>query len=486
MKKYYKYLFGYVILILLTAGISFIPIINSTISLKVLGVLSVIELCVFLGINKKFVGSFINFSTLFVFVLYVFNFGQLVILTFFRGVYSHVRFLNLMMPKEALYAFRFINLAFGAICIGILISESSKCLTCRKYEEKTFLSLEEWGRIAKFIITLTFPVKVVLDVVVLYITVTQGGTASRAWLNAFPNVILYYGKISMVGFALLLVSLQSFRKAQTRVFIAVETYLLMAMLNGIRSENVSYICVMALLYFMCSDRKFKIRHLLLLGVTGILGLTFIVTAGGFRNAADKSVASFFEMFMYYLIEKNIVFYLLDTCGDTAYTAICVLTKWLKHYEPSWGTAYYLGWTAIVPSLFGITGKWTAESYFALKLQEHDTLYWRYKNIGGSLIGEQFFNFQITGGIVACLVIGLLIGWISKKSYEEIKNGKIIVFPYITASMFCSLYWIRDYFGGGIREVVWGAVFCWIIMKIYVKADRKRKGDICKKQTSVLR
>lgn len=463
----------YIKLILINAVISFIPIGNAAISLKILGVLCFLELAFFLVFNKKAIGTFLNFSTVFVSILFVFHFGQLMIYTFLRWIYAHVRFLNLMGLEDALYGFRFMNLAFSALCLGVLISNVLSVSEKRQTKEIFISQKYDWKRIAQIVLVLTFPVKVILDMMTMLLTFTQGGVAARAWVNAFPNVILYYGKISLVGFALLLLALKNNEKQQTKVFIFVEAYLMFAMISGIRSENVSYVCVFALLYFMSSKKKINLKQWICLGIVAILGLTFIVTAGGFRNAPEKNIITFFQMFFKYLFQKNVILYLMDTCGDTGYTAICVLTKWLKEYAPSWGKAYYLGWTAIIPSVFGIAGKMTADSCFMLKLQEYDTLYDRYKNIGGSLIGEQFFNFHILGGIVACFVIGMLIGWVSKKSYQAIKQENWVAMPLLITIMFTSIYWVRNYFGGGIREVVWGPVFCFVVMIVYGKVIKKK-------------
>lgn len=475
-KKKNRDISKYVKIILFSIVISFLPIGNTMISLRILGVACLVECITFLIFNKRAIGSAWNFSTLFVLILFVFHFGQLMIFSFLRFLYHHVRFLNLMEAEDALYGFRFMNIAFCAVCLGILFSNVLTDASCKKQKVVSLHKEYDWEKIAKIVIALTFPVKIILDMMTMLLTFTEGGVAARAWVNSFPNVILYYGKISLVGFALLLLALQKKEKEQTKLFVFVELYLMFAMISGIRSENVSYVCVFALLYFMSSKKNISIKQWIYLGVIAILGLTFIVTVGGFRNAEEKNVITFFQMFFKYLFQKNVILYLMDTCGDTGYTAICVLTKWLKQYSPSWGNAYYLGWLAIIPSLFGIAGKLTAESCFMLKLQEYDTLYDRYKNIGGSLLGEQFFNFHIVGGILACFLIGMMIGWTSKKCYQAIKNENFIWMPLAIPIMFTSVYWVRNYFGGGIREVVWGAVFCWLVAQLYtffLKQKNKR-------------
>ena len=88
----------------------------------------------------------------------------------------------------------------------------------------------------------------------------------------------------------------------------------------------------------------------------------------------------------------------------------------------------------------------------------------YENIGGSLIGEFFFNFDLLGGVFVALFFGLFIGWVSRNSsYCFITNNYYSLVLYIPI-MFATIYWVRDYFGGGVREAVWGILFAYYIVK----------------------
>ena len=122
---------------------------------------------------------------------------------------------------------------------------------------------------------------------------------------------------------------------------------------------------------------------------------------------------------------------------------------------------------------------TKRSSFPLYLQEYGTLNGNYINIGGSLIGELFFNFNILGGIVAALFIGLLIGKISRKSALHFKMQNYYGLVKYIPIMFTCIYWIRDYFGGGIREAVWGPLMCLFVMGA---CKRKVKNDVSDNQS----
>lgn len=433
--------------------------------LYTLGHVCTIELIAFImcdyKINKK-----LSYAVIFVCVLFLFHFGQLMLFTYFQNIYPHIRFLLLLDDKEAVYGFKMMNIAFSAICIGTLVKENSM----KEYENHTHRMWNNnvnWERVAKNILYATFFVKLALDLSTLFITITAGGVVARAWVNSFPNILLYYGKISLVGFAILIMVNKYNPSRQKNIFLFIEAYILTMMMSGIRSENVGYLVVFLFIYLASRSEPIKLKNILVYGIGGFFALTFVVAVGQFRTASSRSLQSFFEIFQSAYSEENVILGLFDTCGDTGYTAQAVINNWLPHHAPSWGDAYYKGWTSIIPNLVPSVvdfGAITTDSSFPIKLQKYGALSHSYENIGGSVIGEIFFNFGILGGVIAAFILGWFIGWVSKKStlYFKTQNyyGMILLFPI----MFASIYWVRDYFGGGFREAVWGPLLCYYIVK----------------------
>ena len=98
---------------------------NCNDQLFLLGYVLVVELICFIIANSATHGRVLNFAAVFVLVLFVFNFGQVMINTYFKNIYSHVRFLLLLNPEDSLYGFKYINLAFSTLCMGLLIATIS-------------------------------------------------------------------------------------------------------------------------------------------------------------------------------------------------------------------------------------------------------------------------------------------------------------------------------------------------------------------------
>ncbi|RGH48451.1 O-antigen polysaccharide polymerase Wzy [Coprobacillus sp. AM37-9BH] len=433
-----------------------------------IGVISVVEFLIFTVINTKINGKFLNYAMIFCSTLYVFNFGQVIIYTFFKNIYPHVRFILLLEKKDAIHGFQWMSLAFFIICLSILFS----CIRSKKdhFIKESSRSLDNYIKLSKKIILFTFPVKLIIDIFCLIVSISSGGLIARIWMNSVPYVFVTYGKISLVGFAMLIVSLKNNPKYQKKVFLFIILYILVMMVSGIRSENVGYLLVFIFLFFSSQNTRIPIFLVIIYGVLGILLLAFIIAVGKFRGA-EKSFSSFVEIFMNNLTKNNVILSLFDTCGDTGYTTQEVINKWLPYYGCTHGDSFYIGWISIIPNipkLFTLPGDLTAKTYFALRLQQSGILNKNYTNIGGSLLGELFFNFGLFGGVIASIVVGILIGWVSKK-VTKITEGYDYNFMITTIPiMFATIYWVRSYFGAEFRLIIWATVFILLIKKTKFK------------------
>jgi|GEM_PF-3129238 len=438
-----------------------------------IGYFTTFELILFLFANYRIGKKSISYSSVFISVLFVFHFGQLVLYSFFQGLYSHIRFLLLLTPENAVHGFLFMTYSFTAICVGALIRECGAAVKSTPKDAYYNLSCN-WEKVAKSIIYWTFWVKVILDIITLVITITAGGEIARMFVNRFPNVFLYYGKISLVGFALLILVQKEMPKKQLKTFLFIEIYILIMMINGIRSENVAYLLVFFFV-FIASRKVFSLRKIVLgSAVAAIVILPFIVAVGHFRTASTRNMATLTEMYRETEeSDNNALLGLLDNCGDTGYTGQAVINGWLPKYGPTYGESYYTGAVAVIPNIPGILdmGSITESGAFALKLQKMGVLDDNYFNIGASVIGELFMNWGLFGGILASLLFGLFIGWVGQGvRYCFSSNNYYRALLYIPI-MLATLYWVRSYFGGCVREAVWGILFAYLIAKQNAKKTR---------------
>lgn len=413
---------------------------------------SLIELLIFFMANSKANLTILNFTNIFVGCLYLFHYGQVVLMGVFPEACQNLTIVLRYFNQYDLFeGLRWINRAMVLLYIGIILAnEWNKDYTCERHYNLYL------GNYAFFIIVLTFPVKLSIDLAMLFVGIREGFDAAKAILLTIPDMIVTYGNFAIIGFCMGLIALRKQKMKQMIAFGLLVAYTLMVMISGRRSENVAYLLIY--IYIFLSDKKIKMTTILKYGVIGYLILTFLNAVVYMRNESIGIV----QAYLYTITTKNIFFEVLREYGNTGYTALSVIINWLKEYEPSAGTSYYMGITAAIPNFGGIMGKLTQASCFQFALQNGNVLSEYYQNIGGSIIGEWFFNFGTVGAVIVAFIFGIIVGTIGKRASVLIaKESEYSLFYYVTV-MPGIIYWIRDYFGGICRQFIWGVIFCWII------------------------
>ena len=432
------------------------------------GISLLIELISYLFFSYKIRKKIISFSTIFVLILFIFQFGQVVILSFFPGLikkYNLRIVLQYFNTTECIYGLRIMNIAFTMFLLGNIVickkdSNSISKNLKNKYDNKKIIEY------SKGIIALTFPVKIVLDLLLITKSFTQSFTIASRWIQQVPGFIRAYGNFSIIGIGLLIVSLKEYPKKQKMVTVGFVLYLLILMFSGWRSENVAYLLIIFFLYISNSKLPIKKSKYIIYLLFTYLILITLYTIVSVRYSNIRDFSAYYEMFTRCLFgDKNIILESLREYGNTGYTTLVVLLRWLPYHAPSFGISYIFGIFAIFPNITGIPGYLTTLSTYALDLQSNNVVLSEYINIGGSILGELFYNFGIIGGILSSFLLGIIVEKISfKVKTIFIYNDYYKLILYIPL-MYSMIYWIRDVFSGNIRDIVWGFLFCWFLNKI---------------------
>ena len=428
----------------------------------------------------KINGTIFNFVSIFLALSYIFTFGQVILQALFvcSGNAGYRIVIDYYGKKETIYALKIIFMIYSALCVGLILSgkndQNLKVITRTEFSSSEINQAYKDQKFAMRIILMTFPIRVLTDTLILLAGFSGGFASSGSMTSSIPDIVISYGNFSIIGLALLVFSLRTNKRKQTLTFFAVTAYFCLMMLNGRRSETVAYLCIIGLIY-LSTNKKPKIGKVLFLCL-----LTYIFLAGLYSVVlmrtyhATYSIAIFLECFLDSLTTRNIILEVLREYGNTCYTPISVIVNWLPTYGPTWGTSYYFGIFAVFINFFGIPGKLTRQSCYGLTLQNTPgMLSSYYVNIGGSIYGEWLFNFGIIGAAIIAIIMGILIGKLSRKANEMMLFGEGTKLAYCVPLMTSILYWIRDYFSGGIRELVWGILFVCLTSKILVS---KRKNN----------
>lgn len=424
-------------------------------------VISLFELLIIITCNTKQTKHLVNFSFIFVLCLYLFTYGQVVLMGLFpqacEGLTIVLRYFD---NRELFIGLRWLNTVFILVGLGILFANEKEG-NAYSIQNVDNVGYEYLRSKAILMIGLTFPVKLIVDLIVLYAGIQSGFTYAKQVLLSIPDIIVSYGSLSTIGFSLLLISLKDKKKEQFICFAAIVAYTLGMMSIGRRSEGVAYLCIYLLCF--CNGKKFNIRTIVVYAIFGYFVLTFLNAVVRARSTSMGMMDAFWDA----LTKRNIFFEALREYGNTAYTALTVIIKWLPLYGPSFGKSYYLGLSAIFINIGGVMGKLTSMSNYGFALQESNVLSTYYQNIGGSVLGEFFFNFGFVGACIAALIFGVMVGKISMRATTLMNQTTSYKMVYYIAVMSGVLYWIRDYFSGVSRDIVWGLLFALLIRKVVV-------------------
>lgn len=435
-------------------------------------IVTITELIVFLYINWKR-KNLICFQTLLATFLFVFNFGQVIILAFFSNIYERIieyNVIELVTFNQYTHALQLINLSFSLICLGMLFPHKEKFVKDNAFDENEVrLAMRKY---AIYILIFTFPFKIIIDVWQLYIAVTSGAVAAREALSSIPDVIVTFGNLSIIGFVLLLWAERN-KSKRFKLLLIELLYFSLTMLTGRRSETAVTLCVIFIFYLIIIKKRVKVRTIIVILALGYLFATILYTIVYMRvNHGDSmTIGVFFSSFLHCLTHEKILLEVLREYGNTGYTAIMVIENWLPKFGPVIGKSYYLGIFPVFINIGGFAGDLTTQSRFTLQLVESGVLDYRYTNIGGSLIGELFFNFGIIGGVFASFICGLVIGKIFHKTMDYIRAANFVKLSVCIIPIIAILYSVRSEFYYMIRDVVWGYIFSVLLANLLFKKTK---------------
>lgn len=432
-------------------------------------IISILELGSFIYVNSRLSGTVMNYCSIFFVLLFIFHFGQVTVFVLgmedVSKVYGH-SYLRYFTPQENYYAFTWINYAFVAMYIGALIVQlKNRPYQCLAISEN-WQDLSYIRKKAVFLLAFTFPVQFIYDICRLYLDFTIGHVKAVLFLQSMiPSLITGYGRISIVGMGVLLVSLKHEPKKQRKAFYLMISYFIIMMLGGSRGMPTSCIFVLTFLYLKTSSLKWNVSSLLKKMSLIYLFLTLVHAVVRIRERS-RSFEEILDLYVTIFTSENVLIKCLHGFGLTGYTAECVLLYWLDNYPPSYGISYYLGVLyAISLNIGDVFSDYNSMIVYGLAMQENHMLHTAYLNIGGSVVGEAFFNFGTIGGVFFSLLIGWFIGFGSKKidlyliGQINAKIGYYIIF------ILQMTFLIRAYFPLTIRSIVYSAIAWWLVLHL---------------------
>lgn len=425
--------------------------------IKMTGFLVVAHIIISLIVIIQFEFKLFSPACLFFLCLCLFNWGQVIIITFFPDYHFIISGGNMFSryPEEYYERSCIYILIFLSCCVlGMMFGRQIYFLNNGNIGDYTkvdnLINRYALRKAAIIVLLITLPFNIYTTI--KYIILSMSGGYIALFESGISDMVSTIGKISIVGFVLLMYAMP---EKSRNILICSSVFYLISMFSGDRSTAIVAVLTLWCFYMHIGygNRKVRLIYIVLLAIFAYFGMSALATLLQFRDYADeKSIKLFIDLYRNDL-RNNAFLRSIEEFGATVADVSLV-----QMYLSDTGN-YMLGWSivsglfSIFPNIGGYIGSITISGVFGRILQEQG-IYGGYTTIGGSCIAESIINFGILF-FIESFIIGIIFAFISCR-LEKIRDVRI---AYYIMPVYMSLFWVRGYFGEMVRGIVWS----WLII-----------------------
>lgn len=281
----------------------------------------------------------------------------------------------------------------------------------------------------------------------------------------FPQAIQSIAFFFDAGLFFLLYA-QTDRRKQKFYLVAVIVYKCIMMSTGARQDKVAFLLVWLYVYFFIIN-KITVKKLALLVVVCIAGFMFVSAIGTIRVNDTVSLSQTLSLLQSGTM-NNVIGGALGEFGS-AFDTLEVAIKYTPSEIPfGWGKSYVAGLLSIIPLLVNQIPSLAKAIIFVNQLPKHVTF-----ALGGSFLGELFYNFSWFG-IIGSSVVG---AFITKLHNGIVDDSSCDIFYKAWYSILATamILFVRGYFTDMMQKLVWTYIAIYII-RMYL-AKRETGKDI---------
>lgn len=294
-----------------------------------------------------------------------------------------------------------------------------------------------------------------LDVYQLYISSKSGYMA--LFTENIPQFVSTLAFFFDAGAIYLLIS-ESNKEKTTTIFWCVLLYKAFTMLSGSRQDKVCFLLIWIYIYYLIKS-KLNIRKILVLIIMSFLGFYFISSIGAGRVNSNIEFGGFLSTIntLSYTIGSS-----LSEFGSAFNTLVLAVKYTPSNISYGFGLSFVAAIVSCVPLLVSKIPLLADKTIFITQLPGSI-----YHSLGGSFLGELFYNFSWTGPVF-CILIGSILG----KSHYGIKSkdnnlsNVACLYSAIVTAMF--LY-VRGYATDMGQKIIWLS-----ILLLILKSKEKKK------------
>lgn len=404
-----------------------------------------------------------SFAYIFIVCSYLFHFGRVLNnVVFPNGKHidsDYLAFYSYDITENSLI---FCLVIIELVVTGLLLFQKDELQNTEQRKPVRPISNTQFKIMAWVITVIAVPLKykqVTSQITLLSITGDYAealGTSS----NNFSGVYSQFASFVVLGFAMLLLA-YSYDRVKASILFAIESiFLIWMMLSGGKIYTVVSLLILLYIYHN-KIHRISWRNLLIVAIIAYFFMQLLgaITAARSRGSFDIANISYYM----FSNDNNTIYRFLDEFGGTILTVVKSVDEIPKRINFHYGLSY-------IQSL-ALIGVNINDSLSKIQLQiEYPRLFYRQYALGGSYIGELYYNFGLFSFFFAPIV-GAFVGRISSAAQECIETDDSLRFSYYIMPIYALLTWIRGYFSGFTRATVWAALLllllCWIVGSIHI-------------------
>ena len=323
------------------------------------------------------------------------------------------------------------------------------------YKEKTIIAL------AKLFFIISVVPTVGLDLYKVYLSLVGGyGNTFLALPGIFGIFRSMFETSVFIG-----IMVCSKKRGRSLVMLCVfSAYNIMTMLSGGRISATISIVIAALIYVHFVVKTIKPSVLLLLILAAIVFLGTIAYIGANRFTASFSLFEWAK----YVFTLEFAYKIFGEFGISLISLVKAFETFPNIVDYNYGLTYITSFINVLPNI-GYHYLFDFSNVFIYNFPNH-------LHLGGSYIGELYFNFGQVGLIIVP-ILGAIFAWIERIMHKSVKSENYIKTVICLLFVVPALSWIRGYFGGFIRSIVYIGmmivVFCYFYQQHIVSVERKK-------------
>lgn len=424
-------------------------------------IISLVQIAIAIIFFKTSKQGLFALSLIFLLMAYITHLGHFYIYTFELNADVPLYFdtFRNIPIFEILISGKYITMFLNTLTIGFIIGESKKNKT-RVDKNKTY-NLNAIKKIGYCFVIIGFIFEVIKDYQLIrgylsgnYLTTTtiiQSGV-----MNTLANFFLY-------GLLCLMISYQE-KKTILRIYYLIFNFtLIIPMLSGNRLNAVMFMVVGAFLYFKLIRKTTLITYVKLF-LLGYFLILFVNIIADFR-VSGLSYIEILKQLPEYVLSHSPLYDALGEFGVTDYSVIYCLRCIPVMKDFGYGLSYICSIFTVLPDIFGINQIIEPFVLFTTNFPSNYA-----SGLGGSFIGEIYYNFSYFG-IPIGILLGMIVIYYENKLVYAFATKKWITVIMLLPLCVMLLIWTRGYFRDFIRVFVWNTLLIYLILNFTKKRRR---------------